>query len=180
MLKIILLFYFIVLNFSHVFALEKSLKKNWEELIEADGCLISATDIRFSTEGSVFRKKTWQSFIDRARKNKAVFEYILSRFPSEQATKIHICNFENATEGLLAVFVVQQIIHRNWYSYDGNDSIIIAERDKKVFPLYKGLKKILSNKEACSQLQSYFLKQYCNSPLTVTGEKLNGASKISK
>lgn len=152
----------------------------WDELTVSEGCLISATDIKFSTEGSVFRKKTWQSFIDRARKNKAVFEYILSRFPSEQATKIHICNFENATEGLLAVFVVQQIIHRNWYSYDGNDSIIIAERDKKVFPLYKGLKKILSNKEACSQLQSYFLKQYCNSPLTVTGEKLNGASKISK
>jgi len=135
----------------------------WDELTVSEGCLISATDIKFSTEGSVFRRKNWQRLIDLTKKDKGFFDYLINLFPSTKSTKVHICNWENSTEGLLAVFTIQQITRLNWNTYDGNNPLIVSEKNKNTYPKYRRLKKILANKNACKELQTYYSKKYSDS-----------------
>lgn len=133
---------------------------SWDKLSSQEGCLISATDINFSIEGSIFAKKEWQLFFETARKEEKIYCHVIERFTSQNPTKIHICNFRNATEGELAIFAAQQIIKKNWFSYnDYNEDIKIIAK-KNVKPKALLLKDILSKKELCIALQDYFVKQY--------------------
>ena len=111
----------------------------WQQLIEQEGCLLSSTDINYTISGSVFEKKLWKSFLNYAQNNKAVFYLIVNKFGSRKATKLHICNFRNATEGEVAVFVVQRIVGKNWYSYDGNNDKlkVIAQKKAAARPAHR-------------------------------------------
>lgn len=86
----------------------------WDRLAAQKGCLISASDVDFTVEGSLFAKKDWQLFFASAGRDEGKFRALLDRFPSPRPTAVHICNFRNAAEGELAVFAAQQIVKRNW------------------------------------------------------------------
>ena len=132
----------------------------WEKLIGEKGCLVSASDVKCSLEGSVFAKADWQAFFKAAKKDEQSFRFVLSQFSSRKPTEIHICNFRNATEGEVAVFAVQRIVGANWYDYDGHDKelkkIIGTETAAKV----QLLKQVLENDGLCASLQRYFFRKY--------------------
>ena len=132
----------------------------WDRLAAQKGCLISAADVSFTVEGSLFARKDWQLFFASAGKDEGIFRALLGRFSSPRPTEVHICNFRNATEGELAVFAAQQIVKRNWYAYDGdNDKIRRAARTNAASKALL-LKDLLSDKAACAQLRGYFMKLY--------------------
>ena len=132
----------------------------WDRLAAQKGCLLSAADVGFTVEGSLFAKKDWQLFFASAGKDEGKFRALLDRFPSPRPTAVHICNFRNAAEGELAVFSAQQIVKRNWYAYDGdNDKIRRAARTNAASKALL-LKDLLSDKAACAQLRGYFMKLY--------------------
>ncbi len=132
----------------------------WQQLIEQEGCLLSSTDINYTISGSVFEKKLWKNFLNYAQNNKAVFYSIVNKFGSRKATKLHICNFRNATEGEVAVFVAQRIAEKNWYSYDGNNDKLKVIAQKKVAAKVLLLKNVIEDKEMCKELQLFFKQQY--------------------
>ena len=133
---------------------------SWERLIANEGCLMSATDIDFTTSGSIFEKKDWQSFFQAARKDEKIFIFIIRKFSSRRPTQIHICNFRNATEGELAVFVAQQIVKKNWHVYNGDNCEIKRIVKKKVAAKVLLLPDILSDKSLCIALQRYFIEHH--------------------
>lgn len=142
---------------SNLYADESS---DWEKLITKRGCLMSSTDINFTMAGSIFEKKDWQVFFEMARKDEKTFLYVISKFSSRRETEIHICNFKYATEGEVAVFVAQQIIRKNWYSYDGNDGGLRQMAGKNVVQKALLLNDILSDKIMCEALKKYFIEKY--------------------
>lgn len=138
---------------------EMELVSEWENLIRQEGCLISASDIHFSTEGSIFAKNEWKSFLKSAKEDGTWSRYVIRQFSSQRPTKIHICNFRNAMEGEVAVFAAQQIIRKNWFEYDGNNEKLkrIARKDAVSKSLL--LKEVLEDKDLCWVLQEYFRKK---------------------
>ena len=135
----------------------KQIAAEWEALIGQEGCLISAADIRFSIEGSIFAKEDWQAFFASARKQEERFLYIIQQFSSRRPTRIHICNFRYATEGEVAVFAAQQIVRKNWYEYDGPEERIkeIARTDTAAGKALL-VKEVLEDEALCTALQEYF------------------------
>ena len=132
----------------------------WQQLIEQEGCLLSSTDINYTIVGSVFEKEQWKNFLNYARNDRAVFYLIVNKFGSHQATKLHICNFRNAAEGEVAVFVAQRIVGKNWYSYDGDSDQLKVIAQKKAAAKVLLLKNVIEDKEMCKDLQFYFKRQY--------------------
>ena len=147
----------------------------WQQLIEQEGCLLSSTDINYTISGSVFEKKLWKNFLNYAQNNKAVFYSIVNKFGSRKATKLHICNFRNATEGEVAVFVAQRIAEKNWYSYDGNNDKLKVIAQKKVVVKVLLLKNVIEDKEMCKELQFFFKQQYNLKNKISRGNANNGA-----
>jgi hypothetical protein len=77
-------------------------------------------------------------------------------------TKIHICNWENASQGVLAVMIVEKVTDCSWMQYDGTNLIInkAVERAKKTLPQHSSLKKILTDSASFQDLQKYFRQVY--------------------
>ena len=138
--------------------------RTWETLISRKGCLVSAVDVKYSTEGSIFAGREWQAFFDKAKRNGVLFRFIVDRFSSERPTEIHICNFRNATEGELAVFVVQRIVNRNWYAYDGGDDELKRIAGQDAAAKVQLLKPALKNERTRAALQNYFVRAYETNP----------------
>ena len=134
--------------------------RTWESLISQKGCLVSATDVGFTTEGSIFAAPEWREFFDKAKRNGILFRFIVDKFSSERPTEIHICNFRNATEGELAVFVVQRIVNRNWYAYDGGDDELKRIAGQDAAAKVQLLKPALKNDRTRAALQNYFVREY--------------------
>ena len=89
-----------------------------------------------------------------------MFNLVVDKFDSRKATKLHICNFRNATEGEVAVFVIQRIVGKNWYSYDGKSNKLKGIAQKKAAAKVLLLKNVIEDKEMCNELQIYFKQQY--------------------
>ena len=126
--------------------------KMFEILSQKPGC----------TGGQVFQQPEWQDFFRAAKKDPKLFEFLLAGFPDSKSTRIHICNWENASQGVLAVMCAEMITGRSWMSYDGDDpeirnAVKVAETH---FPRHSSLKTILANPRSCRGLQNFFLRAY--------------------
>lgn len=126
--------------------------KSFEILSQKPGC----------TGAKVFQRSEWQDFFHAAKKDPKLFEFLLSKFPDRGTTKIHICNWENASQGLLAVMSVEIITGRSWMSYVGDDPEIrnAVKAAETHFPRHSPLKKILEDPKCCRELQNFFRRAY--------------------
>ena len=149
------------MNFALLFALSLAVlsadeisaySKTFEILSRKPGC----------TGAQVFQRPEWQDFFDTAKKDPKLFEFLLSKFLDRGPTKIHICNWENASQGVLAVMSVEIITGRSWMSYDGDDPEIrnAAKAAETHFPRHSPLKKILAAPKDCRELQNFFRRAY--------------------
>ena len=126
--------------------------KSFEILSQKPGC----------TGAQVFQRPEWQDFFRAAKKDPKLFEFLLSKFPDRSTTRIHICNWENASQGVLAVMSAEIITGRSWMSYDGDDpeiksAVKVAETR---FPRHSPLKKLLADPKCCRELQNFFRRAY--------------------
>ena len=124
----------------------------FDALAEKPGC----------TGAQVFARPEWRKFFAAAKKDPKRFEYLLTRFSVSKPTQIHICNWENASQGVLAVMSAEIITGRSWMSYDGDDpeiksAVKVAETR---FPRHSPLKKLLANPKCCRELQNFFRRAY--------------------
>ena len=124
----------------------------FDALAEKPGC----------TGAQVFARPEWREFFAAAKKDPKRFEFLLTRFSVSKPTQIHICNWENASQGVLAVMVVEIITGRSWMDYDGANPNITKciKLAKTNLPQHRQLKKILTDPVCCRELQNFFRRAY--------------------
>ena len=132
----------------------------WEKLLGQQGCLMSASAVGFTTEGSVFSRPGWRELFRAAKTDEKLFDFIVGRIEGVCPTRLHICNFHNASEGEAAVFAAQQIIGRNWYDYDGDDAELTRIAGREVAAKVQLLRPVLENAETRAALRTWFLEAY--------------------
>lgn len=74
----------------------------FDALAEKPGC----------TGAQVFARPEWRKFFAAAKNDPKRFEFLLTRFSVSQSTQIHICNWENASQCVLAVLSVRSVKKR--------------------------------------------------------------------
>ena len=124
----------------------------FDALAEKPGC----------TGAQVFARPEWRKFFASAKKDPKRFEFLLARFPDSNSTQIHICNWENASQGVLAVVSVEIITGKSWMDYDGVNPDIqnFVKQAKTNFPRHFYLKKILADPVCRRELQNFFRRAY--------------------
>ena len=124
----------------------------FDALAEKPGC----------TGAQVFARPEWRKFFAAAKNDPKRFEFLLTRFSVSQSTQIHICNWENASQGVLAVMAVEIITGRSWMDYDGANPDITKciKLAKTNLPQHRQLKKILTDPVCRRELQNFFRRAY--------------------
>jgi len=129
-------------------------KREFKRLSQKEGC----------TGAKIFSSTEWQKYFAAAKNDPFHFEFLLSLFPDTGMTKIHICNWENASQGILAVMTAEKIAGCSWLKYNGKNPLIngAVKKAEKNIPQHTYLKKILTNSVCCRDLQNYFRQVYYN------------------
>ena len=132
--------------------LSKHYEQKFKSLSQQEGCI----------GAKVFDSTGWQKYFASIKNDPNHFEFLLSLFSNTDMTKIHICNWENASQGVLAVMIVEKVTDCSWMQYDGTNLIInkAVERAKKTLPQHSSLKKILTDSASFQDLQKYFRQVY--------------------
>ena len=124
----------------------------FDALAEKPGC----------TGAQVFARPEWREFFASAKKDPKRFEYLLTQFSVSKPTQIHICNWENASQGVLAVMSAEIITCRSWMDYDGANPDIknCVNLAKTTLPQHRQLQKILTDPVCRRELQNFFRRAY--------------------
>ena len=83
----------------------------------------------------------------------------MDRISSTQKTTVHVCPFDMATEGELALYASEQILKSNWFGCDRRFKVLrkwAVKRKEVVNPLTR---LILEDGDARNELKEYFLLQ---------------------
>ena len=124
----------------------------FDALAEKPGC----------TGAQVFARPEWRKFFAAAKNDPKRFEFLLTRFSVSKPTQIHFCNWENASQGILAVMSAEIITGRSWMEYDGANPDIkkCIKLAKTNLPQHRQLKKILADPVCRRELQDFFRRAY--------------------
>jgi hypothetical protein len=95
----------------------------WQRLCVAGGCLTGGQDWSADgpSEGSVLASPEWQAFL--GSRHDEVVPFLLDRIDSTDATSVHVCPFQNAHEGELAVYALQHVMRANWMESHRQDAL---------------------------------------------------------
>ena len=141
---------------------------DWQRLIQEGGCLTGSQDWSPSGLGddTVLREPGWQRFL--ARDRAAVGAFLLTRLGSTGPTSHHICPYDKATEGEMAVYALQHFTHFNWIEYAGPNRRItdaietldkVALGEIEYAPAVRPqtlLRGILADDDARAELRAFF------------------------
>jgi hypothetical protein len=131
--------------------------EQWIQLCQKDGCLVGAEHWGAEEkEGSVFGEKEWQEFFHIP--SSLTVPFLMERISSTRKIKIHVCPFDMATEGELAVYASEQILKTNWFECDSSFTVLkkwALEKDagKPLMPY------LLTDQNAQKEIKKYFLSQ---------------------
>ena len=135
----------------------------WESFINTGRCLISAISVKFSTEGSAFESEAWKSISDS--EITSLFKYLCLKSRSSKETKVHVCGLENATEGVLAIYCLQQIVGKDWTEYNGDNEKLLSLVKQCDVPtawpaalLQAALKEVIASPQCLDELLCFFYK----------------------
>ncbi|MHC4470099.1 MAG: hypothetical protein ACYS99_03970 [Planctomycetota bacterium] len=119
----------------------------WQRLCQAGGCLAGGQDWKAGgvTEGSVLRTPRWRDFLGAPRDE--VVPFLLDRIDSTEQTSVHVCPFQNALEGELAVYSLQHLLEAN--RVDGAHG-------------QKAIRALLGKRESRERVKGYFARLYAS------------------
>ena len=85
------------------------IEKQWNVLLQDEGCYGGLWNYQgFKPEGSILKEKNWSKFIDKP--NPETIPFLINKLDSKIETKIHLCTWKDATEGELALILIEYII----------------------------------------------------------------------
>jgi hypothetical protein len=89
------------------------LAARWRGLCGTGGCLTGGQEWQAGgpPEGCVLREPGWRELLGSPRDE--VVPFLLDRIDSTEPTGVHVCPFQNAHEGELAVYALQRVLQVN-------------------------------------------------------------------
>ena len=144
----------------------KSIDQEWITLVATDGCLVGSQDaIAGLREGTCLREPAWADFLRDASREK--IDFLIGRMASLENTSIHNCGAGNASEGELAVIVLQHLTHKLWADYSGYDHQLVNVISEYNIAMNRGdyifdqiiIRDILSEDSMRESLADYFKEQ---------------------
>lgn len=118
----------------------------WKRLCRAGGCLAGGQDWRAGVaEGSVLLTPRWRGFLGSPRDE--VVPFLLDRIDSTRETSVHVCPFQNALEGELALYSLQHLLEAN--RVDGAHG-------------QKAIRALLGKRESRERVKGYFARLYAS------------------
>ncbi len=112
---------------------QTSISGQWESIYTHEGCLMGSQHWNpeeaiwgisiGNAEGSNV-SPCWRAFL--AQDRSALLPFLFSKLQSTKATALHTDPFQGTIEGELAVYALEQLTHKNWFNYSGNNKKIRA------------------------------------------------------
>jgi hypothetical protein len=133
------------------------ISSKWNTLLSQGGCLVGSEDWDPNGlgEGTCLRESRWQEFFNIPL-TEAV-PCLIERIGSQESTNIHVCPFQNATEGEMAVYTLQHFLKTNWIEMSSNNEVIREAIALHNEHRQEAIRKILDNSEARNELKEYFV-----------------------
>lgn len=94
--------------------IQAALEQEWENFTTVQFCFLGDNEYRPGRGGG--EQSFPYGWLPSAKKNMdEAIAFLMERIPSRKRTKAHVCPFDDATEGELAVYSLQHILKKNWY-----------------------------------------------------------------
>ena len=141
--------------------IQASLEREWERFTTTKFCFLGSEDYRPGKDSDEKSFGTY-GWLPSAKENlDGAITFLLERVPSKKRTKAHVCPFDDATEGELAVYSLQHILKRNWYELNDEYKSLYANRpeDKEIYgqDLLRG---IIQNKNKVREMIDEWKMRY--------------------
>ncbi len=129
----------------------------WRALCQEGGCLTGAQDWSPGglNEGTSLHKEAWQSFLDRPPTDTVPF--LITRLDSTTETRMHVCPFQSALEGEMAVYALQHVLEANWIQCSTKNRIVMEAVEMHSKRRQDAIRKLLQDRTARAELKKYFL-----------------------
>lgn len=133
----------------------KEVEQHWKALLKKTGCLTGRQNWSEIGPGvSIFKEREWQKFFSYSPKLSIPF--LLSRIDSQNSTKVHVCPFDMASEGELAVYASEYILKSNWFDTDRSYRRLYEWSLKRHNHNGHIIKMMLLDPKVKQELRSYF------------------------
>ena len=132
------------------------IEPDWQALLLHGGCLTGGQDWRAHgiSEGSVLHAATWQAFLSLPPESMVPF--LTGRLSSTQLTEMHVCPHDRATEGEMALYILQLRLHANWVDMPSDSNVIEEARLIYRANRQKAARRVLEGPAARKELSEYF------------------------
>ena len=140
-----------------------SFQNEWKKLSQKSGCI----------GAKILTEPDWQNFFDTVKREPYKFEFLIPLFASAEKTQIHICNWENASGGVLAAMAAERITGHSFLEYDGKNQDVISfvKAAKNSFPQHSALKQLLKNETYRQELQNFYRRAYYGKSMKTLPQK---------
>ena len=112
---------------------QTTISAQWESICSHDGCLMGSQhwypeeaiwgiSIGYSEGSSI--SPCWRDFLNQDRS--ILLPFLFGKLQSTRATASHTDPFQGTLEGEMAVYALEQLSHKNWFDYSGNNKKIRA------------------------------------------------------
>ncbi|HUQ30994.1 MAG TPA: hypothetical protein VM095_02695 [Pyrinomonadaceae bacterium] len=147
--------------------IQASLEQEWEKFATTQFCFLGDDEYRpGQTDGEEPFPYGW---LPSAKRNMdGAIAFLLERIPSQKRTKAHVCPFDDATEGELAVYSLQHILKKNWYELNDEYKTLHANKPEGA-EIYDQdlLRGIIQNKKKVHEMIDEWKKLYEESRASV-------------
>lgn len=145
-----------------------TIEQEWEELTTATFCFLGSQDYYpprdFETSESrrigetSFNPYGWLPAIRNDKR--AAVAFLINQIPVRAKTHAHICPFDSAWKGELAIYCLQHILKINWYELDGEyrrrlDSLNIDYSTRQSL-----LRSIIRSKRGAKEMMRRWMERY--------------------
>lgn len=150
---------------------KKSVDELWSEVTKIDACFTGTDSYEADLEKvysdynktprpisdmtQVLYKDVWYELIHHNKKESVPF--LIKQFSDKGETRLHLCPYNNAQKGELAVIALQHILKVNWYEL--KDEYKTRVDNLKTGNDQQLLRTILSTKNGLKEMQDLWLKK---------------------
>lgn len=155
-MKLLFLFLFL---FS-LSSLAQSPDSTWAQLMKKGGCLLGAqynftTSPKTSGDIPVIDTKEWIRF--QNIESKVLIPFLINKLSDTSQTNIHTCPCYQATEGEIAVYILERKIQNHWYELPGFEKYQKKKESGCSKNKQKWLQGILQKKKKRKNLEDAFI-----------------------
>lgn len=135
----------------------------WQAVMQTDACMPGGTLWSEHETGKDAYQSMYASILAFTQLPvKDVVPFLLGRMSSMSPTSVHICPYQCATEGELAVYILEVVTSKPWFK-----AIDLTDRPDN---RQEAVRKALKNADMRMRLHNYYVMENSNKPLQNTSQ----------